>query len=86
MLRSLLATCGTSLRMRFLSEQMLVQQLDSVADLVKTTKESSRLSTLWRELEPIHCSLESNPTSLPIGLSVQVTPLPSSLSSNSKNN
>jgi len=58
--------------MRFLSEQMLVQQLDSAADLVKTSKESSRLNTLWRELEPIHFSLEANPTSLPIGLSTQV--------------
>lgn len=72
LLRSLLATCGASLRRRFLSEQMLVQQLDSAADIVKTSKESSRLATLWRELEPIHFSLDSNPTSLPIGLSIQV--------------
>lgn len=75
LLRSLLATCGAALRRRFLSEQMLVQQLDSCADLVKTTKESQRLSTLLRELEPIHFSLSNNSTSLPIGPSIQVNGL-----------
>lgn len=75
LLRSLLATCGAALRHRFLSEQLLVQQLDSCADLVKTTKESHRLATLHRELEPIHSSLVSNATSLPIGPSIQVNGL-----------
>ncbi|KAI9556899.1 hypothetical protein GHT06_016693 [Daphnia sinensis] len=75
LLRSLLATCGAALRHRFLSEQMLVQQLDSCADVVKSTKESQRLSTLLRELEPIHFSLGNNPTSLPIGPSLQVNGL-----------
>lgn len=54
---------------------MLVQQLDSCADVVKSTKESQRLSTLLRELEPIHFSLGNNPTSLPIGPSLQVNGL-----------
>ena len=51
---------------------MLVQQLDSCADLVKITKESHRLNTLLHELEPIHFSLKSDPTSLPISPSIQV--------------
>ena len=72
LLRSLLATCGAALRRRFCAEQLLVQQLDSCADIVKNTKESQRLNTLLRELEPIHTSLVSNPTSLPIGPSLQV--------------
>lgn len=55
-----------------MSEQLLVQQLDSCAHLVKTTKESLRLSTLFRELEPIHFFLVNNPTSLPISPSLQV--------------
>jgi phosphatidylinositol-4-phosphate 3-kinase len=75
LLRSVLATCGAALRHRFLSEQMLVQQLDSCADLVKSTKESQRLNTLLRELEPIHSSLGNNSTSLPIGPSLQVNGL-----------
>lgn len=54
---------------------MLVQQLDSCADLVKSTKESQRLNTLLRELEPIHFSLGNNSTSLPIGPSLQVNGL-----------
>lgn len=58
-----------------MSEQLLVQQLDSCADLVKTTKESQRLNTLLRELEPIHFSLSNNSTSLPIGPSIQVNGL-----------
>ena len=54
LLRSILAT--SALSRRFLSEQMLVQQLDSVSDQVKTTKESQQLSTLIRELDQIHFS------------------------------
>lgn len=71
----MLATCGVALQRRFLSEQLLVQQLDSCADVVKTTKESQRLNTLLRELEPIHLSLVNNATSLPIGPSLQVNGL-----------
>lgn len=72
LLRSLMATCGNALRRRFLSEQLLVQQLDSCADLIKSTKDSHRMPTLARELEPIHASLANNPTSLPVGASLQV--------------
>ena len=58
-----------------MSEQLLVQQLDSCAELVKITKETLRLNILFRELEPIHFSLEATPTSLPISPSLQVRSL-----------
>lgn len=51
---------------------MLVQQLDSCADLIKSTKDSHRMPVLARELEPIHASLANNATSLPVGASLQV--------------
>ena len=73
LLRSLLATCGDALRRRFFGEQVLVQELDACAELVKTTKESARLAALHARLEPIHDSLQRCPASIPISASLQVS-------------
>lgn len=72
MLRALLAISGEAQRLRFLSQQLLVKSLNDVAEAVKSTKESLRLKSLLTSLEPLHQTLQDNPTSLPLSPSLLV--------------
>ncbi|KAL0272748.1 UNVERIFIED_CONTAM: hypothetical protein PYX00_005609 [Menopon gallinae] len=72
MLRALLAIAGQAMIHRFMSQQVLVQNLFEVAEEVKRAKESVRLKTLHSRLESIHHNLEDTPTSLPLSSSVCV--------------
>jgi phosphatidylinositol-4-phosphate 3-kinase len=66
MLRALLAVCGEALRASFLSQQLLVKDLNDIAEGVKKTKESQRTTYLHNRLRLVDSNLMDNPTSLPL--------------------
>uniref|UniRef100_A0A8D8S4J0 Phosphatidylinositol 4-phosphate 3-kinase C2 domain-containing subunit alpha n=1 Tax=Cacopsylla melanoneura TaxID=428564 RepID=A0A8D8S4J0_9HEMI len=72
LLRALLATCGEALRNRFMCQQLLVKNLHSIAENIKTCKESHRMRTLSSELESLHTALQQTPTCLPLSPSLEV--------------
>ncbi|KAL1459698.1 hypothetical protein WDU94_011655 [Cyamophila willieti] len=72
LLRALLATCGEALRNRFMCQQLLVKSLHSIAENIKTCKESHRMRTLSSELESLHGTLQQTPTCLPLSPSLEV--------------
>ncbi|XP_034937048.1 phosphatidylinositol 4-phosphate 3-kinase C2 domain-containing subunit beta isoform X2 [Chelonus insularis] len=72
MLRALLAVIGEALRNSFLTQQLLVKNLNEVAENIKVTKESLRLEALKVGLQNIHCQLaEDEGTCLPLSPSRQ---------------
>ncbi|KAK4883151.1 hypothetical protein RN001_006470 [Aquatica leii] len=73
LLRTLLAICGESLRRCFLSQQLLVKELNEVAINVQKTKDSQRLTVMCNALETIHQNLIDNTTSLPLSPTLQVS-------------
>ncbi|KAF5287684.1 hypothetical protein FQA39_LY15784 [Lamprigera yunnana] len=73
LLRTLLAICGESLRKCFLSQQLLVKDLNEVALVVQKTKESQRLTVMCNALENINQILVDNTTSLPLSPTLQVS-------------
>ncbi|XP_044261895.1 phosphatidylinositol 4-phosphate 3-kinase C2 domain-containing subunit alpha [Tribolium madens] len=73
MLRALLAICGDSLRNCFLSQQLLVKDLNDLAETVKKTKESQRTQVLYNRLRLVDANLADNPTSLPLSPTLRVT-------------
>ncbi|XP_060523562.1 phosphatidylinositol 4-phosphate 3-kinase C2 domain-containing subunit alpha isoform X2 [Cylas formicarius] len=72
LLRALLAVCGESLRKCFISQQLLVKQLDDSADNVKKAKDSQKLTQLHRDLDQLNVYLNETPTSLPLSLTLKV--------------
>nr|XP_050846088.1 phosphatidylinositol 4-phosphate 3-kinase C2 domain-containing subunit beta isoform X2 [Vespula vulgaris] len=73
MLRALLAVIGDALRNSFLTQQLLVKNLNEIAENIKATKESLRMDALKVALQNIHCQLmEDNGTCLPLSPSKQV--------------
>ncbi|KAK9879212.1 hypothetical protein WA026_004058 [Henosepilachna vigintioctopunctata] len=72
LLRALLATCGEALRNCFLSQQLLVKDLNDIAETVQKTKDSLRQSTLQQALQSVGNSLKENETSLPLSLTMRV--------------
>uniref|UniRef100_A0A1Y1L4Z2 Uncharacterized protein n=1 Tax=Photinus pyralis TaxID=7054 RepID=A0A1Y1L4Z2_PHOPY len=73
LLRALLAISGASLRKCFLSQQLLVKELNEVAETVQKTKESQRLTVMCNALENVHQNLVDNSTSLPLSPTLQVS-------------
>ncbi|XP_064214165.1 phosphatidylinositol 4-phosphate 3-kinase C2 domain-containing subunit alpha isoform X1 [Tribolium castaneum] len=73
MLRALLAICGDSLRSCFLSQQLLVKELNDLAETVKKTKESQRTQVLQNRLRLVDAHLSDNPTSLPLSPTLKVS-------------
>ncbi|KAK0183358.1 hypothetical protein PV327_001408 [Microctonus hyperodae] len=72
MLRALLAVIGEALRNSFLTQQLLVKNLNEVAENIKVTKESLRMDALKVGLQNIHCQLaEVDGTCLPLSPSRQ---------------
>ncbi|XP_048517557.1 phosphatidylinositol 4-phosphate 3-kinase C2 domain-containing subunit alpha isoform X3 [Dendroctonus ponderosae] len=72
LLRALLAICGESLRKCFMSQQLLVKQLNDAADNLKKAKDSQKLVHLHRDLDAINNYLNDNPTSLPLSPTLKV--------------
>ncbi|XP_026681872.1 phosphatidylinositol 4-phosphate 3-kinase C2 domain-containing subunit gamma-like [Diaphorina citri] len=72
LLRALIATCGEALRKRFMCQQLLVKNLHSIAENIKTCKESHRMRNLTSELEGLHAMLQDTPTCLPLSPSLEV--------------
>lgn len=72
LLRSLLAICGESLRKCFVSQQILVKELNETAEEVKRTKESHRLTILHTYLQQVDNNLKEQPTSLPLSPTLRV--------------
>ncbi|KAF2883089.1 hypothetical protein ILUMI_23081 [Ignelater luminosus] len=72
LLRALLAICGESLRKCFISQQLLVKELNEVAETVQKTKESQRLTVMCNALEGIHQILTETTTSLPLSPTLRV--------------
>lgn len=72
MLNSLLIIAGRAMRNRIKTQESLLENLSSIADKIKTTKESLRLSILFHELEVTHHNLVENPTCLPLSPSLEV--------------
>ncbi|RZB62205.1 phosphatidylinositol 4-phosphate 3-kinase C2 domain-containing subunit alpha, partial [Asbolus verrucosus] len=72
MLRALLAICGEALRTCFLSQQLLVKDLNEIAEAVKKTKESQRITVLHNRLRGVDANLTDNPTSLPLSPTLKV--------------
>ncbi|XP_044594663.1 phosphatidylinositol 4-phosphate 3-kinase C2 domain-containing subunit beta isoform X2 [Cotesia glomerata] len=73
MLRALLAVIGEALRNSFLTQQLLVKNLNEIAENIKTTKESLRMESLKLGLQNIHGQLaEDEGTCLPLSPSRQV--------------
>lgn len=72
MLNSLLIIAGEAMRNRIKTQESLLENLSNIADKIKTTKESLRLSILFHELEITHHSLVESPTCLPLSPSLEV--------------
>ncbi|KAL1487744.1 hypothetical protein ABEB36_015580 [Hypothenemus hampei] len=72
LLRALLAICGNSLRTCFMSQQLLVKQLNDAAENVQKSKDSQKLTNLHRDLETINNYLHDSPTSLPLSPTLKV--------------
>ncbi|GFY57943.1 phosphatidylinositol 4-phosphate 3-kinase C2 domain-containing subunit alpha [Trichonephila inaurata madagascariensis] len=72
MLNSLLVIAGEAMRERISTQEALLEDLSSIADTIKTTKESLRLSILFHKLEKTHHSLMESPTCLPLSPSLEV--------------
>ncbi|KAG8182177.1 hypothetical protein JTE90_017128 [Oedothorax gibbosus] len=72
MLNSLLTIAGQAMRDRIKTQESLLEDLSSIADTIKSTKESLRLSILFHKLEQTHHSLLENPTCLPLSPSLEV--------------
>lgn len=72
MLNSLLVIVGEAMHNRIKTQESLLKNLSSIADKIKTTKESLRLSILFHELEITHHDLVENPTCLPLSPSLEV--------------
>ena len=71
-LNALLSTCGESLLNLFENQESLLVQLSGASDHLKVTKDSLRLVTLWRDLEPVNDFLKQNKVTLPLSPSVTV--------------
>ncbi|XP_074032269.1 phosphatidylinositol-4-phosphate 3-kinase catalytic subunit Pi3K68D [Leptinotarsa decemlineata] len=72
LLRALLAVSGKSLGDCFLYQQSLVKKLNDIAEEVKKTKESHRLTVLHNALGQIHKDLQETTTSLPLSPTLRV--------------
>lgn len=72
MLNSLLTIAGQAMRDRIKTQESLLEDLANIADTIKTTKESLRLSILFHKLEQAHHSLLESPTCLPLSPSLEV--------------
>lgn len=72
MLNSLLTIAGQAMRDRIKTQESLLEDLSNIADTIKTTKESLRLSILFHKLEQTHHSLLESPTCLPLSPSLEV--------------
>ncbi|XP_076347467.1 phosphatidylinositol-4-phosphate 3-kinase catalytic subunit Pi3K68D isoform X1 [Tachypleus tridentatus] len=72
MLNALLTISGKAMRDLIKSQESLLQSLSDIADRIKNTKDSLRLSTMLQGLESIHHNLLENPTVLPLSPSLQV--------------
>ncbi|XP_054714690.1 phosphatidylinositol 4-phosphate 3-kinase C2 domain-containing subunit alpha-like [Uloborus diversus] len=73
MLNSLLAISGSAMCNRIKTQESLLESLSAIADKIKTTKESLRLSSLFYELEITHHELTDNQTCLPLSPSLEVS-------------
>ncbi|KAL3279433.1 hypothetical protein HHI36_016944 [Cryptolaemus montrouzieri] len=71
-LRALLAICGETLRNCFLSQQLLVKDLNDIAENVQKSKESVRQTILQQALQSVDKNLKDNETSLPLSLTLRV--------------
>ncbi|KAG5888356.1 hypothetical protein JTB14_020756 [Gonioctena quinquepunctata] len=72
LLRALLAVSGQSLGDCFLYQQSLVKKLNDIAEEVKKSKESHRLTVLHNALGLIHKDLQETTTSLPLSPTFRV--------------
>ncbi|XP_068208817.1 phosphatidylinositol 4-phosphate 3-kinase C2 domain-containing subunit beta isoform X2 [Palaemon carinicauda] len=70
--RALMAICGKNMENRLLTQEAILRSLYATAMNIKDIKDSQRMHVLSRDLENIQCSLEANPTSLPLSPSLEV--------------
>ncbi|XP_044761430.1 phosphatidylinositol 4-phosphate 3-kinase C2 domain-containing subunit alpha [Coccinella septempunctata] len=71
-LRALLAICGEALRNCFLSQQILVKNLNDIAENVQKSKDSHRQANLQQALQSVDANLRDAETSLPLSLTLRV--------------